>query len=139
MHARTLDYLNLLAAATPSYKASHDERLSHEAKWKQRFADWQLLTQEIATYRALSDSDNSAHNSESIEKMSKTFDEKRERLLAAEGYRTLPTRDDDSWRYPDIGHSYWNEYGQVAFRNMNANRGNPAAEHWFTDYYEEQP
>jgi hypothetical protein len=42
-------------------------------------------------------------------------------------------------RDPDTGHSYWNVYGQVFFRNMNANRDSHKAEHWFTDYYEEQP
>ena len=62
----------------------------------------------------------------------------RGQLLAADGYEDEKNHDDE-WRYPDMGHRYWTQYGNVFFRNMNANRDNQRAEHWFTDYYEEQP
>lgn len=137
-HGIPVRYLNLVAAATPSYKASHDDRTEEKKKWKNRSADWRTLNQEIATYRILCDEDNPNYNYKELEKLSQAFKEKRDKFLTAEGYETLE-RDEESWRYPDAGHTYWNAYGQVFFRNMNANRDSYEARHWFTDYYEEQP
>ena len=102
-------------------------------------SDWQSLNREIAGYRLLCDEDNPNYNHKQIETLAKAFEEKRQKLLAAEGYKSFDRDDDESWRSPDSGHSYWNDYGQVFFRNMNANRDSYRAEHWFTDYYEEQP
>ena len=138
-HGIPVRYLNLVAAATPSFKASHDDQTDEKKKWKNRYTDWQSLNREIAGYRLLCDEDNPNYNHKQIEALSKDFEEKRNKLLAAEGYKNFERDDEDGWRYPDTGHSYWNDYGQVFFRNMNANRDSPRAEHWFTDYYEEQP
>ncbi|HLE55558.1 MAG TPA: hypothetical protein VJB15_00600 [Rhodothermia bacterium] len=138
-HGIPVRYLNLVAAATPSYKTSYDDRVDKKKRSKDRDADWQSLNREIAGYRLLCDEDNPNYNYKGLDELSKAFMEKREKLLATEGYQTDKHDDEDSWRYPDTGHSYWNEYGQVFFRNMNANRDSPRAAHWFTDYYEEEP
>lgn len=138
-HGIPVRYLNLVAAATSSYKESHDARGDEKKRWKNRYSDWQSLNGEIAGYRLLCDEHNSNYNYKQIEALSKAFEEKRQKLLEAEGYKTFERDDEESWRYPDTGHSYWNDYGQVFFRNMNANRDSSRAEHWFTDYHEEQP
>jgi hypothetical protein len=138
-HGIPVRYLNLVAAATPSYKESHDDRGDEKKRWKNRYSGWQSLNREIAGYRLLCDEDNPNYNHKQIETLAKAFEEKRQKLLAAEGYKSFDRDDDESWRYPDSGHSYWNDYGQVFFRNMNANRDSHRAEHWFTDYYEEEP
>jgi hypothetical protein len=138
-HGIPVRYLNLVAAATPSYKASHDDRTDQKRKWKDRYTDWRVLNREIAAYRILCDEDNPNYSHKQIDKLSTAFREKRDKLLAADGYATYKHDDAENWRYPDTGHSYWNVYGQVFFRNMNANRDSHKAEHWFTDYYEEQP
>lgn len=138
-HGMPVRYLNLVAAATPSYKASHDDRTNEKKKWKNRYSDWKVLNREIAAYRVLCDEDNPNYSHKQIDKLSTAFRDKRDKLLAAEHYETFKQDEEESWRYPDTGHSYWNAYGEVFFRNMNANRGSYRTEHWFTDYYEEQP
>jgi hypothetical protein len=81
---------------------------------------------------------NENYDYSTLDKLQRSFQAKREQILDANGFKTREP-DEDDWRFPDHGRSYWNEYGKVFFRNMNANRDSPRAEHWFTDYYEEQP
>jgi hypothetical protein len=139
-HGIPVRYLNLVAAATPSYKASHAERRSATKKKADMFRDWRTLQQEIAAYRVLCDSDNGSYGYEMVDKLGKAFEAKRGKLLTGEGYETYKAAADEGWRYPDTGHTYWNKYGKVSFRNMNANRGRSRTEaRWFADYYEEEP
>jgi len=44
-------------------------------------------------------------------KLQKSFEATREAALKAGGYMTHPRDDEDSWRYPNTGHTYWNHYG----------------------------
>lgn len=133
-HGIPVRYLNLLAAATPSYKASYDERRSATIKKPAMYRDWQALHHEVAGYRALCDSGDAKFEMglEKLGKLEKAFEEKREKLLAAEGYQTYQAHDDDS-HHPDTGHSYWNRYCTVFFHNLNANRDSLGP--WFLDYY----
>ena len=100
-HGIPVRYLNLVAAATPSYKESHDDRGDEKKRWKNRYSDWQSLNREIAAYRLLCDEDNPNYNHKQIETLAKAFEEKRQKLLAAEGYKSFDLDDDESWRYPD--------------------------------------
>lgn len=135
-HGIPVRYLNLVAAAAPGQKARRSERGTN--KKTDSYKDWRILHEDVAAYRVLCDSGNENYNYSVLDKLQKSFQAKREPLLTAGGYKTLDNHDDE-WRYPDMGHSYWNDYGRVFFRNMNANRDSPKAEHWFTDYFEEQP
>lgn len=137
-HNIPVRYLNLVAQATESYKASHRDRGKAKGKERDRYSDWRTLNQDIAAYRVLCDADNPSYSYKEIEKLEKAFQVKRDQLLLTGGYKGEKHHEDD-WRYPDVGHRYWNEYGSVFFRNMNANRDSSRAEHWFTDYYEEEP
>lgn len=137
-HGIPVRYLNLVPQATAAEKERHAHR--GDKNWKGLpGGDWRTLQYDIAAYRVLCDTDNDNYDYNAVTKLAKSFHDKREPLLAAEDYKTYPRADEETWRYPDMGHTYWNEYGQVFFRNMNANRDSPRAAHWFTDYYEEQP
>ena len=67
-HGIPVRYLNLVAAATPSYKESHDDRGDEKKRWKNRYSDWQSLNREIAGYRLLCDEDNPNYNHKQIER-----------------------------------------------------------------------
>lgn len=137
-HGIPVRYLNLIAEATPSYKASHAE--SGSKNTRNMYGDWRTLQQEVAAYRVLCDSDNENYSHDVLKKLWMTFEAKRAKFLAAEGYKKLfEGSSEDAWRYPDTGHEYWNEYGRVTFRNMNANRDSRHEARWFADYYEEEP
>jgi hypothetical protein len=137
-HGIPVRYLNLVSEATASEKERHAHR--GDKGWKgDSLADWRELQQDIAAYRLLCDSEYDNYDNGAIDKLAKSFREKRERLLSAEAFKTYAKRDEDAWRYPDMGQTYWNDYATVFFRNMNANLGSPKTAHWFTDYYEEQP
>jgi hypothetical protein len=139
-HGIPVRYLNLVAAATPSYKARHVERSTK--KKTDEYRDWRTLQQDVAAYRTLCDSADKPwgeYDYGTVKKLSQRFEAKRQPLLDAEGYKPLEHKSDDDWRYPDMGHTYWNKYGQVFFRNMNANRDSRHEQRWFADYYEEEP
>jgi hypothetical protein len=131
-------YLNFVAAATPSYKESHDERVNEKKRWKNRYTDWRALQGDVAVYRALCERGSPAYNRLNVKQLQE-FRGKCARLLEADGYTTHKHNDDDGWRFPDYGSTYWNSYGQLFFRNMNANRNSGKDKQWFTDYYEEMP
>lgn len=139
-HGIPVRYLNLVAQATPSYKVRVADRLgvAKAPKGPGQFDDWRALHGEVAAYRVLCDTDNENHSAKTQAKLAEAFEEKRNKLLTADGYRTYETHDDD-WRYPDMGHEYWNQYAKVFFRNLNANRDSFATARWFTDYHEEEP
>src|ERR1035437_3161574 len=84
-HNVPVRYLNLVPAATPSYKASHAEWGAGK-KRPDRYTDWRALQQDIATYRVLCDSDNTNYNYSRIDKLQKAFETKRQPLLTAGGY-----------------------------------------------------
>jgi hypothetical protein len=81
------DISTLSPAATPSYKASHDDR-TDQNKWKGRYSDWRVLSREIAAYHVLCDEDNPNYSHKQIDKLSSAFREKRENMLAADAYET---------------------------------------------------
>jgi hypothetical protein len=80
-------YLNLVAAATASYKESHDERVDKKKRWKNRYADWRALQREVAIYRVLCDRSSPAYNRLN-DKLEQEFFDKCERLLKAGDYKT---------------------------------------------------
>jgi hypothetical protein len=125
-HGIPVRYLNLVAAATPSQKANRAERRTK--KNTDSYRDWRVLQKEIAAYRILCDSDNENYSYGLLEELQKSFQAKRDPLLTSGGYRTHKDNDDD-WSFPDSGHTYWNDIGTVFFRNMNANRDSPNAQH----------
>jgi hypothetical protein len=132
-HGLPTKYLNLLAKATPSYR----EGLGN-GRSKKQYADWDALQRDVAAYRMLCDGGNRDYSYKTMDRLFQSFKTKRDEILAGEGYETHE-RSEDDWRYPDTGHSYWNKYSTVFFRNMNANRDGLTDARWFADYYEEQP
>jgi len=137
-HAIPVRYMNLIGQATASAKERHAHRGDRTWKGDSLF-DWRALQQDMTAYRILCDSDNDDYDYDAVSKIAKSFTEKREPLLSAGEYKTYARHDEDDWRYPDMGKTFWNNYGTVFFRNINANLNSPKTAHWFTDYYEEQP
>jgi len=137
-------YLNLSSHATESYKNHWHEWQTKTKRpfWKRKpgmFDDWRRLHQDLAAYRILSEHYQSSDYSWSKwKKFSDAFESRRDALLKAEKFTTFHTKTDDDWRYPDMGQEYSNDYLYVFFQNLNLRR-EFAAEHWFTDYYEEMP
>ena len=141
-HALPVRYLNLSSHATDSYQAStaNGHKQPKQPFWKRKpgmFDDWQRLHQELAMYRSLCDIDSTGGYAK-WEKISKAFEAKRDAHLEAEHFKTSKTDDDERWRYPDTGETYWNSYLSVAFQNFNLNR-EFGAQHWFTDFHQEDP
>lgn len=136
-HGIPARYLTLIAQGIPSYKAY---RYGHGTS-KTSDAEWRMLNQDFAAYRTLCDSAGKPwgeYDYDTVKKLWKQFEAKRQPLLDAEGYQTLEDKSDDDW-YPDLGHTYWNKYGQVFFRNMNANRDSEHETEWLAGYHEERP
>jgi len=137
-HGIPVRYLNLVAEATPSYAAA--ERGRGSTKGSDKYRDWKTLHQDIAVYRRLCGWDNSGNigDIDTWNTLRKAFEEKYKRLLADDGYKSA--MDDADWgEYPDFGYTYWNKYGRVFFRNMNANRGDHHETEWLAGYNEERP
>ncbi len=133
-HGIPVRYLNLVAEATPAYKAWTTGRSTE--KNPDMYRDWRSLHAELATYRILCDTENENYGMKRRLKLEKAFEEKRIALLNADGYKT-PDHEEEAWRYPDTGHWYSNRFGRVFFWNRN-NYGE-GFEGWFADYTEEQP
>jgi hypothetical protein len=139
-HAIPVRYLNLSYHATPSYKAHFDETANEKKQFRNSSKDWKSLHKDVASYRVLCDYENPNYSYRKIEKIEADFQRKREPLLSANNFELLgETASSDRWIYPDVGHEYFNQFGSVFFRNMNANRDSHTTKHWFTDYYEERP
>ena len=102
------------------------------------FDDWQRLHQELAAYRVLCDEYDTGYSFSNWKKLSDDFEHKRDKLLAANGFKTWNKKHDDDWRFPDTGDEYSNDYLYVLFQNFNLRR-EYASEHWYTDIHEELP
>jgi hypothetical protein len=143
-HGLPVRYLNLSSHATDSYKAHFSSRGQKQQKkpfWKRTpsmFDDWRVLQQEVAAYRILCDQDSNNYSHSAVDKLAQSFATKREAMLKQEGFSTHKRDDDESWRFPDHGHEYWNDHMYLHFQNLNLRR-DYAEEHWWTDYYEEMP
>lgn len=136
-HGIPARYLNLVADAIPSYKA--DKWNLGTSKKNDWVRDWRALHKDVAAYRVLCESDDDSNVDKWI-KFQKAFDEKSKKLLAAEGYKSYGINDDrDEYMFPDLGCTYWNSYGQVFFRNTNANRDTHHEREWLAGYHEERP
>jgi hypothetical protein len=139
-HGIPARYLALVAEATPSYQASYVDR--DTGKSSDKYKDWQVLTQEVGAYRVVCDSADrrwGEYDWDLVKKLQKRLEDRRQPLLDAEGYTTLESKSDDDWRWPDMGHTYWNRYSRVFFCNVNANRDSRHDDQWLGGYHEELP
>jgi hypothetical protein len=144
-HGLPVRYLNLSSHATESYKvqlSAHRQKWEKKPFWKRApnmFDDWRVLQRDVAAYRILCDQDSTHYSHSVVNKLEKSFGEKRKTMLEKEGFKTHERGDDhESWRYPDTGEQYWNDHIWLQFQNLNLRR-DYAERHWWTDYYEEQP
>jgi hypothetical protein len=131
-HGIPVRYLNLIRAATPSYREWELQRGT--AKKVDPFADWRILQHDAALYLVLCDPEDAGNiGYRKLSKIQRYFEKKREPLLAAGGWQTSDKKNDFPG-CPDFGDAYWNHYGRVEFQNLNADRDAGKEDRWMTDY-----
>jgi hypothetical protein len=99
-------YLNLVAAATASYKDHLGQRADGGKPKIGQFDDWRALHQDIAVYRTLYDYANETYNDRS-EKLVRSFEEKGQKLLTANGYPSVDTSKPAICGRVKTGHFGW--------------------------------